>query len=102
MMILYIVVREYEEDVMHTRAACRRSLGDIYRISKQYYPNVTLIEVLQALIKMLDKGDIGGSRCNQIKKYVFHTDSRTIKLDDWVEYTLDWRFKDIYEYIKSI
>ncbi len=52
----------------------RRSIGDIYYLTKYYYPNVTLKEIYDILINVLPK-EIKGFRsnhCSQILKYVWY------------------------------
>ncbi|MFA9239458.1 MAG: hypothetical protein ACEQSQ_06155 [Candidatus Paceibacteria bacterium] len=56
----------------------RRSLGDIYKICKYYYPSCNLRDVIQILYTTLPKAFKTGFRtsfCNTIKKRVFYYES---------------------------
>lgn len=56
----------------------RRSLGDLYKICKYYYPNVTLTEVVKLLFKDLQihfKTGFRHSYCTTIHKRVFYYDN---------------------------
>jgi hypothetical protein len=64
----------------------RRSLGDIYLITKHYFPNVTILQVLHTLFELIDSKKISGSFCTMISKYVFHNDSKYTSFNDLVEY----------------
>lgn len=75
----------------------RRSLGDIYRICKTYFPDCTLAEVLECLIWLLNNRRIGASRCTDIKKFVFHRDSYVFKPKDILEYTNQYKFQDLVD-----
>ena len=81
----------------------RRSLGDIFLISKEHYPNCTIEEVLKILIKLYDIGNINGSYCTNICKYVFyHTcQSRYRDADCQVEYESDLKFSDYINYYNN-
>ena len=60
---------------VQTTTGRRRSLGDIYKICKYYYPNVTLTEVVKLLFKDLQihfKTGFRHSYCGVINKRVFY------------------------------
>jgi len=50
----------------------RRSLGDLYLICKNYFPNCTTYQVFKELIKLSNNNKISYSRCSTINKYVFY------------------------------
>lgn len=78
----------------------RRSLGDIFLICKNYYPECTIEEVLTILIKLLHEKDLYASYCNTINKYVFHTDSNHWNRNDKTEYHKDLKFNELIEIYK--
>lgn len=49
----------------------RRSIGDLYLLCKYYHKDITIINVIESLIRLSNKGFIHSSRCNTIHKYVF-------------------------------
>ncbi len=54
-------------------AGRRRSLQDLYIICKQYYPEVTLKEVMLTLMDLVEAGVITPGFCSQIKHEVFYS-----------------------------
>jgi hypothetical protein len=52
--------------------AKRRSSGDMYRIMKYYYPNVTFKEVRSLLFGMLNDKTLSSAYCHNIQKRVFY------------------------------
>lgn len=59
-------------DGSHTDAAGKhRSIGDIYRICKRYYPNTTLVEVNDILNDLWAKRQIKTLKCPHIQKRVY-------------------------------
>jgi hypothetical protein len=56
---------------VETNASRRRSIGDIYRLCKYYYDNVTLLEVQYILAKLCTEKKIGYFYCNNNKKRVY-------------------------------
>lgn len=70
----------------------RRSLGDIFLITRYYYPHITIPDIIEVLVSLLRTQQIGASYCNTIHKYVFHNDNFGYKKDDLVEYSkgLTW------------
>lgn len=78
----------------------RRSLGDIYLITKNYYPEITIEEVLTHLIDFAEKGWIAGMHCGQIHKYVFFNNG-LYKREDRLEYLPDsLKFRDLINIYK--
>jgi len=67
-----------ENKQVDTEAGCRRSLGDIYKITKYYYPNCTLKEVKDILYHFAENPDkIKGFRssyCHSTQKRMFYYD----------------------------
>lgn len=49
----------------------RRSIGDLYLISKYYFPKITLDILITTLIELMNEEKITVSKCSDIKKYVF-------------------------------
>lgn len=49
----------------------RRSQGDLFRIIKYYYPNVTFKEVRSCLFKMVNTKTLRTNYCRDIEKRVF-------------------------------
>ena len=75
----------------------RRSLGDTYLICKTYYPKCTIHDVLKSLVNLLESGEIAGSYCNTINKYVYHTQSDHYNRTDEVEYVGIANFREIID-----
>lgn len=63
----------------------RRSLGDIYLVTKTYFPDVKIQDVVKVLVDLCEKDIIKASYCTTINKYVFHTDS-----DRYINGRLEW------------
>lgn len=102
-------VREYSKQ--HTtyhdlRFVCdrnrRRSLGDIFLICRCYFPTCTLKEVLGYLIELLGDGEIYGSYCSTINKYVFHYQTNIYYNDQPVEYDENLQFIDFIKYYEKL
>lgn len=98
---IYADTKDSEKVMYQCSAGRRRSLGDIYMICKYYYPDCTLEEVLKNLLWMLKGRLIGGSHCNLIHKFVFHTDSYVYKKGDPIEFTDVFVFSDFEEVYKD-
>ena len=68
----------YEKDTLNaneeidTSAGRRRSLGDIYRIARTYYPKLKLKELASTLYSI--RNEFHYSFCNTIKKQVFYSE----------------------------
>lgn len=77
----------------------RRSTGDIYLICKHYYPECTLEEVIAILIQLIEKGDIYGSYCNTIHKFVYYIGSTHVNLEGRTEYGV--KYSDIIKAYKQ-
>ena len=62
-------------DAVNKKLICRRfkrrSIGDIYLICKNYYPDTNLDDVIIGLIKLIKAETLAVSKCSDIKKYVF-------------------------------
>lgn len=70
----------------------RRSIGDLYLICKNYFPDTNLDDVIISLIKLVNSDKLGISKCSDIKKYVF------VKKND---YTGNYQDKNL-EFIHGI
>ncbi len=94
---------DYRTIDIHDNVICsrgrRRSLGDIYLITKYYTPTATIEDVLTILIKLLKQKKIYASYCSTIDKYVFHIDSNSWIKDSKTEYG-DVRFNELIEIYK--
>jgi hypothetical protein len=77
----------------------RRSLGDIWLISRYYISDVTIEEVLSTLIELCKDRQIYASYCTTINKYVFHNQSDSWIKDSKTEYG-DVRFNELIEIYK--
>lgn len=82
------------------RKGRRRSIGDIYLVCKNYYPDTRLDDVIVCLIKLIDEKVIAVSKCSEINKYVFtkknsYTDNYTGKD---VEFIRGISFEQLIEY----
>lgn len=56
--------------------AKRRSAGDIFRITKYYYPQVTLKQVLNSLSSLALNKKIRSSMCEMINKRVYYASNQ--------------------------
>lgn len=81
--------------------AKRRSLGDIFRLCKTYYPDCTIHDVINELVWLLENGMIKGSYCTTIYKYVFHLNGNVYSRNDEVEYSSKIKFNDIIKTYKT-
>jgi hypothetical protein len=65
--------RYYSTGRIQCYKECRRSVEDIYRITKYYFPNVRLIEILAFLVNNIgNKGlRLSTDRCDVILKQVY-------------------------------
>lgn len=75
----------------------RRSLGDIYLICKCYYPTCTLEDVLSELITLVRTDRLSITWCGTINKCVFTYQSNTQAIDCRLEYSIDYKFRDLME-----
>lgn len=50
-----------------------RSMGDIYNLCREYYPNVKVEEVMKCLVTLTKEGGISTSYCPNIRKRVFRS-----------------------------
>lgn len=92
---------------IHGRHICdtnrRRSLHDIYLITKYYYPEVTFIDIIKTILSLLKIGIICGSYCSTVNKYVFYTISISNhnNFESILEYTNKITFNDLKKYIEN-
>lgn len=90
-----------EYDICDTHR--RRSLHDIYLITKYYYPEITFIDIIKTIISLLKMNIICGSYCSTVKKYVFYTPSVSEhnNFNSFLEFTKDITFNDLKKYIED-
>ncbi len=79
----------------------RRSLGDTFLVCKHYFPECTLEQVIKHLIYYLQIRYIGGYRCNDIKKFVYHMNTSYHNLNDNLEYGEGLKWQDIVDTYKK-
>lgn len=79
----------------------RRSAHDIYLICLNYYPDITIDDVLKILVNLRNNNKIKGSYCNTIHKYVYHMDSNYRDDNDNTEYGKGIKFKDLINAYKE-
>jgi hypothetical protein len=81
----------------------RRSLHDIYLITKYYYPEVTFIDIIKRILSLLKIGVIRGSYCSTVNKYVFYTQdiSSHNSFEHTLEFTNELTFINLKEYIEN-
>jgi hypothetical protein len=48
-----------------------RSMGDIYNLCREYYPDVKVEQVMKCLVNMYKKGEVFSFYCPNIRKRVF-------------------------------
>ncbi len=78
----------------------RRSLGDIYLLTRHYRPDISISTLIKELIKMCENKRLGGCYCTTIHKYVFTRDSLTFLTDSKTEYHPNIQFKDVIKAFK--
>lgn len=79
----------------------RRSAHDIYLISRNYYKDVTINDVLKILVNLRNTNQIRGSYCTTICKYVYHISSNYRDDNDSTEYGYGIKFKDLINAYKE-
>ena len=81
----------------------RRSLHDIYLITKYYYPEVTFIDIIKRILSLLKIGVIRGSYCSTVNKYVFYTQdiSSHNSFEHTLEFTNELTFNNLKQYIEN-
>jgi hypothetical protein len=81
----------------------RRSLHDIYLITKYYYPEVTFIDIIKTILSLLKIGVICGSYCSTVTKYVFYTQdiSSHNSFEHTLEFTSELTFNNLKQYIEN-
>lgn len=57
----------------HCEGASNRSIIDLYKLTRNYYPEFTLKELLITLQELASKGSIVGFKCSTINRLVFYT-----------------------------
>ena len=75
----------------------RRSLGDIWLITSNYFPKVTMKEVLYYLMR---HKLLSASKCNQIGKYVFYKNNGTKNYSQTLEFS-SFNTDEIIELVAS-
>jgi hypothetical protein len=91
----------------HSKIICdtnrRRSLHDIYLITKYYYPEVTFIDIIKTILSLLKIGVICSSYCSTVNKYVFYTTniSHYNSFKHTLEFTNELTFNDLKQYIEN-
>jgi len=78
----------------------RRSIEDIYQITRYYFPKVTLDQVIKLLIELVHENCLGLSKCNDIKKYVFVNKCpyTGVYLDKELEFIAGVNFRQLIKY----
>lgn len=79
----------------------RRSVHDIYLISRNYYKDITINDVLKILVNLRNNNQIRGSYCTTICKYVYHISSNYRDDNDSTEYGYGIKFKDLINAYKE-
>lgn len=79
----------------------RRSAHDIYLISRNYYKDITINDVLKILVNLRNNNQIRGSYCTTICKYVYHISSHYRDDNDSTEYGYGIKFKDLINAYKE-
>jgi hypothetical protein len=81
----------------------RRSLHDIYLITKYYYPKIIFIDIIKTILSLLKIGVIRGSYCSTVIKYVFYTInvSSHNNFEHTLEFTKELTFSDLKKYIED-
>lgn len=94
-------INKYKKHICDTNR--RRSLHDIYLITKYYYPEVTFIDIIKTIISLLKIGVICGSYCSTVNKYVFYTPnvSSHNNFGSTLEFTSELTFNNLKKYIED-
>jgi hypothetical protein len=79
----------------------RRSSGDIYRIMRYYYPDITFKEVRNLLFDMLNSGTLSTLYCGTISKRVFYSNENLYKYSN-LEFMRDYYKKNKHQISESI
>lgn len=66
----------------------RRSLGDLYRLVSNYYPEVDIIDLAKYLTQLSEEGVISAHICPQISKMVFPSKNQrnNLSMSDGYDY----------------
>ena len=78
----------------------RRSVFDIYLITKYYYNHVTFQDVLFTLIDLVTSGQLYTSYCSDVQKYVYYTNwhSTHNRFDRNLEFSSELTFENLINY----
>jgi hypothetical protein len=81
----------------------RRSLHDIYLITKYYYSEVTFLDIIKTILSLLKIGVICSSYCSTVNKYVFYTPnvSPHNSFNHTLEFADELTFNDLKKYIED-
>lgn len=81
----------------------RRSLHDIYLITKYYYTEVTFIDIIKTILSLLKIGVICSCYCSTVNKYVFYTPnvSNHNNFKHTLEFTDEITLDDLKKYIED-
>jgi len=60
------------------RSGAYRSMGDIYNLCREYYPNIKVEEVMKCLVDMYKNGKTASFYCSNIRKRVFCPTNSTV------------------------
>lgn len=64
----------YDDTDYQCRAGASRSSGDIWRIIKHYRDDVSVLQVIAAMVRLAQEHRIGLMKCYDIGKYVCYSD----------------------------
>lgn len=67
----------YDDTDYQCRAGASRSSGDIWRIIKHYRDDVSVLQVIAAMVRLAQEHRIGLMKCYDIGKYVCYSDIYT-------------------------
>lgn len=81
----------------------RRTLHDIYLITKYYYPEIIFTDVIKTILFLLKSSTINGSYCTTVRKYVFYTPnfSNYSSFSHKLEFTDELTFINLKQYIEN-
>jgi len=81
----------------------RRSLHDLYLITKYYYPEITFKDIISTVVSLINLKLLNGQYCNTVGKYVLYTNhkSRYNEYYGALELTKEFNFDDLKKYIEN-